>query len=81
MVPPGNYTVIPKAQVAVRSWDEILAELNDKVGVTTLDNDRRRRELQKQQVGAAKHYDSGSLVWFADMEERYYERLKLLDAM
>lgn len=30
MVPPGNYTEIPTAQVAVRSWDEVLAELHSK---------------------------------------------------
>ena len=81
MVPPGNYTEIPEAQVAVRSWDEILAELNDEVKVTTFNNDRRRRELQETQVGSARRHNSGSLVWFADMQERYYERLKLLDAM
>ena len=33
MTPPGNYTEIPIAQVAVRSWDDIIAEL---------DSDRRR---------------------------------------
>ena len=29
MVPPGNYTSIPTAQVAVRSWDDVLAEIKD----------------------------------------------------
>jgi hypothetical protein len=29
MVPPGNYTSIPTAQVAVRSWDDELDEITD----------------------------------------------------
>ena len=34
MVPPGNYTVIPSAQVAVRSWDNLLED--------TVNDSRRR---------------------------------------
>ena len=45
-----------------------------KVEYTTLKEGRR--DLQ----GNKKH-ESGSLVWFADMQDRYYERMKLLDAM
>jgi len=30
MVPPGNYTEIPIAQVAVRSWEQVLADLHSK---------------------------------------------------
>ena len=30
MVPPGNYTEIPTAQVAIRKWDEIIESVNDR---------------------------------------------------
>ena len=30
MVPPGNYTVIPEAQVAVRSWDDVIEEVRSR---------------------------------------------------
>lgn len=70
MVPPGNYTEIPEAQVAVRSWDDILAELEE-----INESERNsRRQLSSES-------DSGSLVWFANMTDRFYERLKLLDAL
>ena len=28
-----------------------------------------------------REHDSGSLVWFANMTDRYYERMKLIDAL
>lgn len=68
MVPPGNYTVIPSAQVAVRNW-----------GMSSIET-ASRRLLESKERGYTRR-ESGSLVWFANMTDRFHERMKLLEAL
>ena len=53
----------------MRSWDDIkLLE-------------RRNLQSAQDEDGGYRRRDSGSLVWFANMTDRFHERMKLLEAL
>ena len=88
MAPPSNYTVIPTAQVAVRTWDQVLEDLAGRRILQqvddSVDSQTEISEFVSEVDDDGPKYTkrpSGQVVWFADMEERYFERLKLLEAL
>ena len=76
MAPPTDYTVIPEAQIAVKSWDDLSEQA--RVEQTEPSNQRRRLSTPYDRYDRR---ESNSLVWFADYDALFYQKMKLLDAM